>query len=138
MNIYICYWTLPPKMPWVNKIPWYISNNIFSAKCKPMSKHIKTNYCQDLYMLVYILQLPLPIYNAANKIYTNEKQNTDVEKRTSKTRKKKKKNPHFSSLFSRQLANWTSTNRRKPKYDPNKKYKRSIFLILYYRQPNNV
>ena len=38
-------------------------------------------------MLVYILQLPLPIYNAANKIYTNEKQNTDVAKRTSKTQK---------------------------------------------------
>ena len=51
-----------------------ISNNNFSAKCKPMSKHIKKNYCQNLYMSVYILQLSLPIYNAANKIYTNEKQ----------------------------------------------------------------
>ena len=38
-------------------------------------------------MPVYILQLPLPICNAANKIYTNEKQKSDVAKRTSKTQK---------------------------------------------------
>ena len=36
-------------------------------------------------MSVYILQLPLPIYNAANKIYTNEKQ------KSANTKKKKKK-----------------------------------------------
>ena len=38
-------------------------------------------------MLVYILQLPLPIYNAANKIYTNGKQKSDVANRASKTQK---------------------------------------------------